>query len=242
MSYLAEDFNFRVVSIQRGDRRQPAARFSCEGCPETFDVPLNSGKVINPEHITKRARRGGWDVPLRRGGKILCPACEAKRATAAKGESGAKVVPMPQPFMSPHVSDPQQQELLMATPQAPQAAAPKIPMQTDLTIEQKLKCRSILDRSFDDQAGCYLDGYSDQRIGEEINVPWSLVAKLREAAYGPIRVDPEITAMRNTIHDFERKLKEHAETWKRVEASAWAELNDLKSRLQTIEKRKGIAA
>jgi hypothetical protein len=114
------------------------------------------------------------------------------------------------------------------TPIAPAAAAPK--QATKLTTAQRLRIRSLLDKHFDDEAGCYLDGYSDQRIGAEVDVPWALVTKVREAAYGPIRVDPEIAALRAEI----------AQARRQVEALN-AIVTALQARLTDIEKKRGAA-
>ena len=43
---------------------------------------------------------------------------------------------------------------------------------------------------------------SDQRIAETVGVPRAAVERLREAAYGPIRVDPVIAALREKIAAF----------------------------------------
>jgi hypothetical protein len=54
----------------------------------------------------------------------------------------------------------------------------------------------VLDKQFDEVKGVYLDGYSDQRVGEETKVPWASVRELREAAYGPLRSVPELETLR----------------------------------------------
>ena len=88
--------------------------------------------------------------------------------------------------------------------------------------QERVKIRSILDKHFDDGAGQWLDGYSDQRAGEEIGVPWALVTRIREAAYGPIRVDPEIGAIRAELIQIGRDLaamtERHAAAQKRLDA------------------------
>lgn len=69
----------------------------------------------------------------------------------------------------------------------------------DPTPNEKAKVRLLLDHHFDDAAGRYLDGYSDQRIGEETEIPWASVKLLREAAYGPLREDPVILEIRGEL-------------------------------------------
>jgi hypothetical protein len=91
----------------------------------------------------------------------------------------------------------------------------------DPTPEERMRIRRILDTRFDDGAGCWLDGYSDQKAGEEAKVPWAMVTRIREAAYGPIRVDPEIAALRAEMAQIARDLvalnDKHAAAVKRLD-------------------------
>ena len=75
-------------------------------------------------------------------------------------------------------------------------------MKCGRTPDERVAIRSHLDKHFDDGVGAYLDGMSDQRIAETVGVPRAAVERLREAAYGPIRVDPVIVALREKIAAF----------------------------------------
>lgn len=92
----------------------------------------------------------------------------------------------------------------------------------DPTQQERIKIRQLLDHRFDDEAGCWLDGYSDQKAGEELDLPWSMVTRIREAAYGPIRVDPEVAALRAELVQIGRELatlqEKHAGAQKRLDA------------------------
>lgn len=83
---------------------------------------------------------------------------------------------------------------------------------TQPTAEQRLKIRSQLDKSFDDGVGRYLDGLSDQKIAEAVNVPRIVVEQIRETAYGPIRVNPVAAELRDAVAalatEFAGKLEE----------------------------------
>jgi hypothetical protein len=111
---------------------------------------------------------------------------------------------------------------------------PAVPVPTQA---QRLKIRDLLDNHFDDKAGAYLDNYSDEKIGAEVGIGHAAVTMIREAAYGPIRVDPELAALR-------AELKGLTQAIERGEKG----LNDLKSlaagisnRLQVIEQRRAAA-
>lgn len=94
----------------------------------------------------------------------------------------------------------------------------------EATPQERVKIRAVLDKQFDDGAGCWLDGYSDQKAGEEVGVPWAIVTRIREAAYGPIRVDPEVAGLRAELVQIGRELvaltEKHAAATKRLEALA----------------------
>lgn len=82
-----------------------------------------------------------------------------------------------------------------------ETAAPLTPakLALDATPSQKSRIRQKLDGLFDDEKGCYLEGYSDQKIGKELDLPSALVGQVRETAYGPIRVDPALANMAREI-------------------------------------------
>ena len=178
------------------------ARFVCTRCEAHAESPLvKSGdrRRMNPEATIKRVEAVGWRI---NGERVECPRCHAASAARAAGEkpdpkpipTTAKVIPM---------ADPKVRE---ATPQ------------------ERVKIRAILDKYFDDAAGCWLDSYSDQKAGEEIGVPWALVTRIREAAYGPIRVDPEVAALRAEMTQIGRELaalvEKHSAAQKRLDAMA----------------------
>lgn len=78
---------------------------------------------------------------------------------------------------------------------------------TPLTSDQRVQIRNLLDKHFDDSVGYYLDGYSDRRIADEIDVPRVHIEQIREAAYGPLRVNPAVTQMQNDISILRREIE-----------------------------------
>lgn len=177
------------------------ARFVCHRCEAHVESPLvKSGqrRRMNPEATIKRIVAVGWHI---NGQRVECPRCQAASVSRAAGEK-----PDPKPATTP--------------------TAKVIPMADikprEPTPQERVKIRGVLDSHFDDGAGCWLDGYSDQKAGEEIGVPWALVTRIREAAYGPIRVDPEIAGLRAELVQIGRELaalsEKHAAAQKRIDA------------------------
>jgi hypothetical protein len=59
--------------------------------------------------------------------------------------------------------------------------------------------RRLLEENFDDSLGEYLEGSDDQTVALAAKVPRVHVTTIREAAYGPIRVDPALAAARKEM-------------------------------------------
>jgi hypothetical protein len=123
----------------------------------------------------------------------------------------------------------------MAAPVAIKSDAAKPPAGLrDPTQAERLKIRSILDKAFDDNAGCWLDGYSDQKAGEEIGVPWALVTRIREAAYGPIRVDPEVAGILAALKSLTTEQARLAAEQTKLAAA----IADLETRARQLQARR----
>ena len=54
----------------------------------------------------------------------------------------------------------------------------------ELTYEQKRAIRARLDESFDGHDRRYIDDSTDHSIGQELDIPWSLIRYVRERDYG----------------------------------------------------------
>lgn len=67
------------------------------------------------------------------------------------------------------------------------------------TPAERQRIRRRLDEVFDDSRGMYLDGESDQAIGRSLDLPWMMVRKIREAAYGPIVADEQVDKLRDDL-------------------------------------------
>ena len=173
MTNAPRGFLFKTIMTDAGPLA--VAQFICIACKEVLNINnSNSGK--EPGWFVAKATNQGWQADERRPNRCYCPKCLHSSTTLSTDITLAK-----EPKMEHKV---------------PGAVR-------DPTIEERVRIRSYLDKSFDDKVGSYLDGMSDQEIGRLTNVPWAIVTKIREAAYGPIRTDPELVAI-------ERKIKEMA--------------------------------
>jgi hypothetical protein len=180
------------------------ARFTCEQCQATTEEFVASGQPLDPEGLAKRAARKGWLAEARSRGRTLCPRCKANKP---KNDPDSEIKKVKQ---------------MTVTPIKPIAEV------REPTTDQRVQIRNLLDKHFDDAKGKYLDGMSDQKVAEAANVPRAIVERMRETAYGPIRVDPEVAAIQALV----------AELGKQVDAAA-EEHTKLRARQVALEERLG---
>ena len=157
----------RGFDIVTESGRKPRARFWCVECGANVTVSCagDDGR-ITPAFAEKAARRLGWQAWALSKTKTFCPKCLQQKPKTDTDSELRKVVTMP-----------------------PTLVLPKEP-----TPDQRLAVRNMLDKSFDDKAGMYLDGMTDQVIAERAGVPRVIVERIREVGYGPIKVDPALVA------------------------------------------------
>jgi hypothetical protein len=180
----SDALGYVVMGVSHGDAHRKVARFTCARCPETIDITGKPGSKISPDFVTKLAIRAGWHADCFRKSRALCPTC-------IKGA----------PKTNPEPKEPPMSTTTQAKPPS------TIP--TPLTSDQRLRIRGLLDEHFDDKAGMYLANMTDAKLAEQVNVARVHVEQIREAAYGPIRINPEITGLRNEIVQVKREIETH---------------------------------
>lgn len=175
MSKFGRHLTYEITLDRSAHPARAAARLTCAKCGAHECVTIKHGND-NPELIAKLFTARGWSASPWRHSDCVCPACVTARPKNDPESKirNLKVVPMKE---SPKPSD-----IIAET--------------RDATPQEKAAIRRRLDEVFDDAAGMYLDGQSDQSIGAALNIPWSLVRRVREAAYGPIRSDPQLEKAR----------------------------------------------
>jgi hypothetical protein len=203
---------FNLVQSRASGTPVTVARFVCSQCGAHAEHKVKSNNRLVPEFITSWARDLGWDTKIDQK-SARCPDCVRRRRervndteaqlrawTAKQTAKQEATVPDPVPMPIP-------------TDRRPSA-------------HQRQLIRTKLDGHFDDAKGRYLEGYSDQQIADELKVPRVFVEQIREAAYGPVRVSPEVEAL-------ERDLKATMERLAKFDA----ELAELRRTCATLEAR-----
>ena len=195
-----QPLGFEVVGVPRGDKRGTVARFTCTSCEAKDEVTVTPGASLNPEAFANTMKTRGWEADPWRTNRTRCPRCARARTKAANDPDSelrrtaarlAAAPPTPPPEPPPM---PSKQPAPVARTEA------TVTPIREPTSDQRAKVRELLATHFDDDAGMYLGGYDDKRVAEEAgNLPWAMVSRIREAAFGPIRITPEMAELREQI-------------------------------------------
>ncbi len=186
--------SYDVVMVRTASGTRRVARLWCAECGETLDLTLSTSH--HADDVVKRAVAKGWTCDKNRASRTLCPECKV-RPVRKKPQPAAKPIPTKVRKENPVTTTP----VRAATP------------------DERMRIRHKLDEVFDDAKGMYLDGYTDQRVAEELTLPRKMIERIREAAYGPVRTAPEIEDLRTDL------------------ATLTAKAAELTKRLTDIEKR-----
>lgn len=92
----------------------------------------------------------------------------------------------------------------------PACAAPKPKVKPVMTVvkneaprapthEQLKQIRDELRGCFDPEAGHYLDGCTDERLGARLGMPWAWVKQARDLFDFVIKIDPEVKALQDEL-------------------------------------------
>lgn len=196
--------------------RRNSARFTCVECSKTLDLTI-TGR-LNPEGLANSAKYQGWDAHPWQPQESKCPDCKAR----------------------PKINDPNSElkklEAKMAQTPNPPPAEPVVPLR-EATQDQRTMIRALLDKNFNEAGGYYMADYSDQRVAEEANVPRVVVERLRDTAYGPIKISPETMALRNEIAALTTKLDVAQRDAEQLAQILRREIEEVRAALDTLNKR-----
>jgi len=184
------------------------ARFTCHKCGTTLDIPEAGTPAVQPSVYVRRANDRGWRADERHASSVVCPACQRRKPNDPESELKKALM-----NGTSHTN---------VTPLAPPVREP--------TAEDRTKIRGALDTHFDEMVGAYHDDWSDEKIATSLNVPRAWVERMREAAFGPIRLDPVLAGLRAEMAQAKRDL----DAAKGMLAKLESTLMNLSSR---IEKR-----
>jgi hypothetical protein len=174
----------------------------CSECNAFENLPMTGKNGLPPEVIVKKMQQRGWVMGHRRR-HDLCHDCAAKKASRPKVERLAHY-----------------QKQIVESDTMKLAEPPRQP-----TREEKRLIVLAIEDHYDDKARGYTDGWSDEKVATDLNVPRKWVSDLREEFYGPA-IDPELAAL-------DRQVKELQAAF----ASAADHLNDLRAKLNDVRER-----
>lgn len=154
-------------------------RIKCSECPVFQDISANTNNGSRAhDDLLKIWDRGGWHVG-RQASQDLCSACQTKHRLARK-----------QP------AQPKETAPMNASPTSIADIARRVASATteprEMSFEDRRIILSKLQETYVDEKVGYGPGWTDQRIGQDLGIPWAWVSALREANFGPVRDNEEI--------------------------------------------------
>jgi hypothetical protein len=225
-SVSGKGYGFELANRPIGDgkQRRTVAVFRCAKCHvATLELNITTGDRLNPNKLANTAKLRGWEADAVRKQRAICPLC------LRAGVVNDPTAPLKklEEYMAQQPSPP-----------SPIMDKPVVPLR-EPTPDQRAVIRTLLEKNFDEEHGYYVGGYSDQRVAEEANVPRLVVERLRDAAYGPIKVSPEVMGLREDMETLRMKL----DAMER-DAAQWTqefgrEVEDAKAALRNLSQRLG---
>lgn len=171
-----ENRSYRHTTERRDGRIRHLFSIGCARCPAILRLALKPDFPC--EAVAQKFRNRGWRFSERNARDHLCPDCikagkapavsENEVATMSKTEKALLPVPFPD---SPLI--------------LPRAA----------TMPEVRRILALVEGHFDEAKGCYLGGYDDERVAQELDLPRAMVAKVRDESGLVLKPSPELLAL-----------------------------------------------
>jgi hypothetical protein len=177
-----------VSTPDEAGKFRPEIRLAC-GCGFVGRMGINSPPA--PEIIAKKFQQRGWEVDMRNARRCRCPSC----VSAPKKEKEAEVIDMKRhATTTPTITAP------------PTATAAVALASVTPTPQEFRRISKLLEEHFDEVEGYYAKGWSDVRVADATQTTKEVVAKVRDQAFGALKGDPEIDALRRELADITELL------------------------------------
>lgn len=199
---------YRLASFDPPRDMRSSAHLNCATCTNVGKLPIVA-MGNNPEKIEKMFIRSGWDANIHKAHLNFCPTCVRRREIEAKARLPVQVGRVFQDDGEKIATvDLTRAPGLMDSLKAGVRSSPKEDKMTLKTLspEHKAALRRELDANFDDTTGQYLPNVTDHTISEKLGIPRAVVIEFREAGYGELKEDPELSSLRLNIADAKKIL------------------------------------
>lgn len=172
---------------------------TCDDCGTTDRMSTAASTGLPVLKIAKTFGNRGWDVDTKNYGHGTCGECQ-KKAKEAKKIRLVHSKPEPQklePAMFTDTKIPQ--------PVIVQATAKADPPK-EMGLDEMLLVLDAIETHYEPKTG-YRDGYSDQKVADELNCPLAWVRNVRSKKFGHLPETPEIIALRTAIVGLATKIE-----------------------------------
>lgn len=225
---------FPLVSVDAaGDGRYvKALRITCGTCGHTNDLLVKTRTPMPPEQAAQHFAKRGWVIG-RNAGFDLCPSCVAAEVDAR--QKLKKEDHMPKPSLADQLK-----AAVLPPPAIVGEVSPEVvlPLARSISRADRRRIMDFLDRVYPDPEKGYAAGYSDKRVGDEMDLPRAWVTQVREDSYGP-----EFVIDWSQIEKRQRELDERIRTECESMLSRFADLErqaaSTKAEIEKLKKACG---
>ncbi len=224
MAFNGRPVPFTMTNREVAGSLKTILLYECAKCAVSDFVTVKTGAPLQIENSNNTMRYRGWAIHRSKKSKVYCPTCKDAASENDVDSELKKVLTIVVPILAP----PEQQETSVASASTA-AVSPIRPMTGDM----RLAIRNALDLHFDDKKGQYLEGMSDDKIAVQLGIPRIHVETIREAAWGPIKIDPEVSAIMKEISELSRLSAEYSA----AQANMTKAVDDFNTRLAHLNAR-----
>lgn len=235
---MIRGFERKVVNAGNGSNGVSAYVITCKECgdQEILKVGKYSGS-LNLSFVYKKMQAKGWVIG-RKTGHDVCPGCAHPKRPEKQSQIAAV-----------EINAGKEVDMSNVTNITSKADPPPV-----MTKEDRRIIFSKIDEKYVDETTGYADGWSDEKVAKDLNVPRAWVTEIREANFGPEigeGVANDIKLLKEQVAKAAEMLKEmderiviirhdYIEIGKQISAAREALVNSSKdalARLDKIQKR-----
>lgn len=137
----------------------------------------------------------------------VCPACKARKKEERKMTTQTKTAP---------------------------AKATAVEAGTTGSLKAQRRMNELLLQHFDEDAGRYANGYSDQKVASETGLSLNVVTRYRTEAFGELKEPAELQALQHEIDGLQKRLDEEVQT---IASLFGEEITKLRARLTELRQK-----
>jgi hypothetical protein len=155
---------------------------SCKHCGETYE--MNLATHLPPDQIVKKVRTLGW---LDKSKAWTCDKCINHSDTPLEIIKEGAII------------NDEIKRIFAPVSRSETPALPKPDSMVKPTYRQIRKAMALIEGNFDVDNGTWLEGWSDDKLAEEVGIARNVAFMMREDAFGALKRPPELDQLLSEV-------------------------------------------